>query len=89
MESFEAAGGDWVEILNGSVDLRCCWAEPPACENDIESKSTINRVYIVLLEVFRVNAWVRSVDDHLAAQGYPALAVPLFARTAPLFGVGL
>ncbi|WP_350223283.1 dienelactone hydrolase family protein [Synechococcus sp. MU1651] len=41
------------------------------------------RVYIVLPEVFGLNAWVRSVADRLAAQGYPALAVPLFSRTAP------
>ena len=33
--------------------------------------------------MFGVNAWVRSVADRLAAQGYPALAVPLFSRTAP------
>ena len=37
----------------------------------------------MLSEVFGVNAWVRSVADRLAAQGHPALAVPLFARTAP------
>ena len=37
----------------------------------------------MLPEVFGVNAWVRSVADRLAAQGIPALAVPLFARTAP------
>ena len=37
----------------------------------------------MLLEVFEVNAWVCSVADRLAAQGYPALAVPLFSRTAP------
>ena len=30
-----------------------------------------------------MNAWVCSVADRLAAQGHPALAVPLFARTAP------
>ena len=29
-----------------------------------------------------MNAWVRNVADRLAAQGHPALAVPLFARTA-------
>ena len=51
--------------------------------NDIASKTLVNRVYIVLPEVFGVNAWVRSVADRLAAQGYPALAVPLFSRTAP------
>ena len=37
----------------------------------------------MLPEVFGVNGWVRSVADRLAAQGIPALAVPLFARTAP------
>ena len=42
-----------------------------------------NRLCIVLPEVFGVNAWVRSVVDRLAAKGHPALAVPLFARTAP------
>ena len=51
--------------------------------NDIDSKSSLKRVYIVLPEVFGVNAWVRSVADRLAAHGYPALAVPLFSRTAP------
>ena len=41
------------------------------------------RVYIVLPEAFRANAWVRSAADRLAAQMHPALAVPLFARTPP------
>ena len=50
--------------------------------NDIEFKVCVNRVYIVLPEVFGVNSLVRSVADRLAAQGYPALAVPLFSRTA-------
>ena len=73
----------WVELANGAVPLRCWWAEPQINANDIELKSAPNRVYIVLPEVFGVNAWVRSVADRLAAQGYPALAVPLFSRTAP------
>ena len=42
----------------------------------------------MLPEVFGVNAWVRSVADRLAAQGIPALAVPLFARTAPELELG-
>ena len=50
--------------------------------------STRKRVYIVLPEVFGVNAWVRSVAERLAAQGCPALAVPLFARTAPELELG-
>ena len=37
----------------------------------------------MLPEVFGVNGWVRSVADRLAAAGVPALALPLFARTAP------
>ena len=83
MESFESAAGAWVEVLDGPVSLRCWRAEPQAGANNIELQSLINRVYIVLPEVFGVNAWVRSVADRLAAQGYPALAVPLFSRTAP------
>ena len=83
MESSESAASEWVEVLNGPVDLRCWWAAPQGRANDIESKSLVNRVFIVLPEVFGVNAWVRSVADRLASQGHPALAVPLFARTAP------
>ena len=83
MESSESAVGAWVEVMDGPVALRCWWAEPQAIANDIELKSSTNRAYIVLPEVFGVNAWVRSVADRLAAQGTPALAVPLFSRTAP------
>ena len=74
---------DWVELANGTVPLRCWWAEPQAVANDIGNKLQPDRVYIVLPEVFGVNAWVRSVANRLAFSGYPALAVPLFARTAP------
>ena len=37
----------------------------------------------MLSEVFALNAWVCSAADRLAAQGHPALAAPLFARTTP------
>ena len=83
METSDSSGGAWVEVLNGPVGLRCWWADPLTCRDDIDAKSVTNRVYIVLPEVFGVNAWVRSVADRLAAHGCPALAVPLFARTAP------
>jgi len=73
----------WVELANGAVSLRCWWAEPRINASDIESVSCPNRVYIVLPEVFGVNGWVRSVADRVAAHGHPALALPLFARTAP------
>ena len=54
-----------------------------ATGNDIDEKSCNKRAFIVLPEVFGLNAWVRSVADRLAAQGIPALAMPLFARSAP------
>ena len=64
----------------GAVPLRC-WLSLPA-----------NRApragVLVLPEVFGINAWVRSVADRLAAFGYAALAVPLFARTAPALELG-
>ena len=44
----------WVQLANGSVPLRCWWAEPRVSSNDIDSKSYINRAYIVLPEVFGV-----------------------------------
>ena len=81
MSNFPSPG--WVELANGAVPLRCWWAPPQANANDIALKSLVNRVYIVLPEVFGVNAWVRSVADRLAAHGHPALALPLFSRTAP------
>ena len=83
METSESSRGVWVEVRNGSVCLRCWWAEPERSANDIDLESFPKRAYIVLPEVFGVNAWVRSVADRLAAQGHPALAVPLFSRTAP------
>ena len=69
MESFEVAGSAWLEILNGFVGLRCWWAEPKVREDDIEWKSSTHRAYIVLPEVFGLNAWVRSVVDRLVVQG--------------------
>ena len=83
METSESSRGVWVEVRNGSVCLRCWRAEPERSANDIDLESFPKRAYIVLPEVFGVNAWVRSVADRLAAQGHPALAVPLFSRTAP------
>ena len=41
------------------------------------------RAFIVLPEVFGLNSWVRGVAERLATHGMAALAMPLFARTAP------
>ena len=70
METSESSGGAWVDVLNGPVRLRCWWAEPQAEANDIESELCSNRVYIVLPEVFGLNAWVRSVVDRLADKAH-------------------
>ena len=43
---------------------------------------------LVLPEVFGVNRWVRSVADRLAGEGYAALAINTFSRTAPDLDVG-
>ncbi len=60
-----------------SVQLRCWWARPAAAP----PKAAV----LVLPEVFGVNGWVRNVAERLAAAGYAALAMPIFARTAPAF----
>ena len=79
---------DWVLLDSGPVPLRCWWATPDPHSHDFVSKSHQNRVVIVLPEVFGVNAWVRSVAERISSQGIPALAMPLFARTAPGLNLG-
>lgn len=71
---------DWQVIAAAAADpqavpLRCWWARPA----DGPARAGV----LVLPEVFGVNGWVRSVAERLAGAGYAALAVPLFARTAP------
>ena len=89
MESSELSGSDWVEVLNGPLRLRCWWAEPDIVVNDIESKSLINRVYIVLPEVFGVNAWVPSVADRQRRPWLSGAGGALVCPNGPGFGVGL
>lgn len=62
------------------VPLRCWWAPP--------QQGPARAGVLVLPEVFGVNGWVRSVAGRLADEGYAALAVPLFARTAPELELG-
>jgi carboxymethylenebutenolidase len=75
--------GEWVRIPPIAPDqvlLRCWWARPAG--------GPVRAGVLVLPEVFGINAWVRSVATRLAARGYAALAVPLFARTAPELELG-
>lgn len=60
--------------------LRAWWSRPV--------RSPWRGAVLVLPEVFGVNGWVRSVADRLAGQGYEALAIPVFARTAPDLELG-
>jgi carboxymethylenebutenolidase len=52
------------------------------------SKQELRGAVLVLPEVFGLNGWVRSIADRLAAEGYAALAMPIFERTAPGLDVG-
>lgn len=72
----------WIEPQPG---VRCWWALPvDAAGRPVAPRAAV----LVLPEVFGVNAWVRSVADRLAAEGYAALAWPIFWRTAPDLDVG-
>lgn len=69
---------DWATLdpeRAGEVPLRVWWAEP--------LQGAPRGGVLVLPEIFGLNPWVRGVVDRLAGQGFAALAVPLFARTAP------
>lgn len=67
----------WIEPCPG---VRCWWTLP----NDRQPRAAV----LLLPEVFGVNAWVRGVAERLAAEGYAALAWPIFWRTAPGLELG-
>ena len=67
----------WQRLEGPDVPLRCWWAPT------FGTTQCRERAVLVLPEVFGVNAWVRGVAERLAAAGVSALAMPLFARTAP------
>ncbi|MFN5117353.1 MAG: dienelactone hydrolase family protein [Cyanobacteriota bacterium] len=79
----QAIVADWLVLPPADAaqpSLRCWWARP--------TRAVPVAGVVVLPEVFGVNGWVRSVADRLAGHGYAALAVPLFARTAPDLSLG-
>jgi carboxymethylenebutenolidase len=79
MSSAVTAG--WQELQPAAGPrLRCWWARP--------ARQQPRAAVLVLPEVFGLNAWVRGVAGRLAAEGYGALALPIFARTAPDLDVG-
>jgi carboxymethylenebutenolidase len=80
MPSSTANLADWVEIPVPGGSMPAWWARPPAAQPP-------RAAVLVLPEVFGVNGWVRSVADRLAAEGYAALAITTFWRTAPQLDV--
>ena len=75
--------GYWVDLSSGAVPLPCSWSPVASKLDDIDAISLLNRIYIVLLEVFGVNGWVRSVAV-LGANG----AWVRFVLFGPGFGRG-
>lgn len=71
----------WIELMTPEGVMPGWWSRPAA------GRRTRAGV-LVLPEVFGVNAWVRSVADRLAEQGYAALAINPFWRTAPQLQAG-
>ena len=67
------SSGTWLEIPGPDCVLPCWWASP----------ANPRALILVLPGVFGLNAWLRSVAGRLRAEGYAALVLPLFARTAP------
>ncbi len=71
----------WHQLSSPSAPpLRGWWAVPA----DRAPRAAV----LVLPEVFGVNGWVRSVAERFAGEGYAALAMPIFSRTAPELDVG-
>jgi len=68
----------WTEVITPEGAMPAWWARPEAPRAAV----------LVLPEVFGVNGWVRSVADRLAEQGYAALAISTFWRTAPQLEAG-
>jgi carboxymethylenebutenolidase len=69
---------NWTEVITPKGAMPAWWARPEAPRAAV----------LVLPEVFGVNAWVRSVADRLAEQGYAVLAISIFWRTAPWLEAG-
>jgi carboxymethylenebutenolidase len=73
---------DWIVLPDEPLQptLRCWWTRPAV--------AAPRGAVLVLPEVFGLNSWVRSLADRLALAGYAALALPIFARSAPGLELG-
>ena len=82
----QSVPGAWKLLEGVDAPLRSWWA--PAGGSVEGGSSRSDQAVLVLPEVFGVNGWVRSVAERFAAAGVAALAMPLFARTAPDLELG-
>jgi len=71
-----AIQAEWVAVARDAGAMPAWWARPAV---GVKPRAAV----LVLPEVFGVNGWVRSVADRLADEGYAALAISTFWRTAP------
>lgn len=74
----ESHSGRWLTLAPErpeEVPLRSWWARPQS--------GRLRGALLILPEIFGVNPWVCTVANRWAQLGYGALAIPLFARTAP------
>jgi carboxymethylenebutenolidase len=71
--------GEWAMIRTGPNDSVRAWVVWP-------SRNDRAPVVIVLHEIFGLSTWVRAVADHMAAEGYIAIAPDLLTGKAPLEG---
>jgi carboxymethylenebutenolidase len=62
--------GEWVRISSGAGDSLRAWVVYPERSDDAP-------VVVVIHEIFGLTPWVRSVADHLAADGFIAVAPDL------------
>jgi carboxymethylenebutenolidase len=88
-----AIHSQWIEIppapgKDSEQPLLRCWWSVPEQGRLGGSQGGLRGAVLVLPEVFGLNGWVRSVADRLAGEGYAALAMPIFERTAPGLELG-
>ena len=71
--------GQWTSVYSDDLPLRSWW---------VDSGNEYEYISIVLPEVFGINNWIRSFSEKLAKQNIPALALPLYGRTASKLDLG-
>ena len=76
-----------MKTLNERIQIPVAGTSMPAYVAKPEGQGTWPGV-LLFMEIFGINAHIRSVADRLAAEGYVVLAPDLFHRTAPGIELG-